>query len=768
MSGQRPDNRDERIQSTATTQQPESHDSGQLRDATTAAPAQRRRTTKPPRTQPKRTSATPAAKLTGVVGDASSSGSRSGEDVRKRGWFWHWNSIVTQYAPLIGLKGVGLLNSYTVWTDRREESPHRGYAFPSQQSEADFYGEDRAELITINKILVALDLIEIRKEMVLRVDGQGRRWKVPHNLYRVKDHGDDTSLTAEDVMRVVELAGKDRAVYRYLRRIFSPRFDPIDGDNVWHQILEEVRQAETWQRLAARTERDERKASARSKAGHASRRENEDTGLFSLPKNGDNATGEATPSDSNDSTVNDSVTGDEQGGGSPEETSVAITNNGLAIDDELSNNGSGETGASSVAATNRGEATNVQPSNTTYYQSITTTTGDDQFISERDVRTQRRSDNDRFGTEQPPDSTRSEDQAWILFEEANGRMASAAERRQVRQLAERIATMGFSDDADSWKLIAAAIEDAVAAGSAFVATKRIREIVLRWSRDGVPAEYAENVSVAGTGDNASRSGLRPVTSGSDGSHRVVATVSMPNGMSGEQVWAAVERAMRAELGEEITGDLFAATAIVGYDAGEVVIAVGDERQCEAFTVVHRDRVVRSLRGVLRRPVRLTVIGNRPDPDDGNDGTSRAAASRERVDRPRPARRAPIAPAPVVTLGAMPVFTIDGCGMTNRQVWALVLNELREGGAVGRAELDSWLRDAVLLAVDERDEDVRVQLGVPHALAKSRVEGRLLSPVRQELARLLGLDESELVIGVGLIRDWLDDGSDGDVRASARG
>ena len=79
-------------------------------------------------------------------------------------------------------------------TDRREESPHRGYAFPSQQSEADFYGEDRAELITINKILVALDLIEIRKEMVVRADPQGRRWKVPHNFYRVKDHGDDFTL----------------------------------------------------------------------------------------------------------------------------------------------------------------------------------------------------------------------------------------------------------------------------------------------------------------------------------------------------------------------------------------------------------------------------------------------------------------------------------------------------------------------------------------------------------------------------------------------
>ncbi len=123
---------------------------------------------------------------------------------------------------MLGLKGIGFLNSYTVWTDRREESPHRGYAFPSQQSEADFYGEDRAELITINKILVALDLIEIRKEMVLRTDEQGRRWRVPHNFYRVKDHADGSSLTAADVLRVVELADRDKAVYRYVRRLFSP------------------------------------------------------------------------------------------------------------------------------------------------------------------------------------------------------------------------------------------------------------------------------------------------------------------------------------------------------------------------------------------------------------------------------------------------------------------------------------------------------------------------------------------------------------------
>src|ERR687894_1181676 len=198
--------------------------------------------------------------------------SRGGEDVRRRGWFWHWNALVTQYAPLIGLKGVGLLNSYTVWTDRREESPHRGYAFPSQQKEADFYGEDRAELITINKILVALDLIEIRKEMVVRADPQGRRWKVPHNFYRVKDHGDDFTLGTADVLRVAELAARDRSVYRYVRRVVSARWSPLDGGNVLGGIPPEVRLTPVWQGLAARAASEENRASARTRAGHAARK----------------------------------------------------------------------------------------------------------------------------------------------------------------------------------------------------------------------------------------------------------------------------------------------------------------------------------------------------------------------------------------------------------------------------------------------------------------------------------------------------------------
>ena len=159
-------------------------------------------------------------------------------------------------------------------------------ATPSLRSsrEADFYGEDRAELITINKILVALDLIEIRKEMVPRTDEKGRRWKVPHNFYRVKDHDDGFSLTSRDVMKVAILADQDRAVYRYVRRMFSPKFSPIDSQNVWHAILEEVRETDVWQALAARTEADESKASARSRAGHAARRAKDATPVFSVPE----------------------------------------------------------------------------------------------------------------------------------------------------------------------------------------------------------------------------------------------------------------------------------------------------------------------------------------------------------------------------------------------------------------------------------------------------------------------------------------------------
>jgi hypothetical protein len=459
-----------------------------------------RHTRRVPRRQgPPRASRPNASGVTGVVGDRSDANTeRSGDDTRRRGWYWHWNSIVTQYAPLIGLKGVGLLNSYTVWTDRREESPTRGYAFPSQQREAAFYGEDRAELITINKILVALDLIEIRKEMVLRTDEKGRRWRVPHNFYRVKDQGDGFTLTSDAVDRVVALADSDATVYRYVRRIFSEKFAPIDAANTWHGILEELRPTERWQRLAAKTAKTEKRASARSKAGHASRRTQTDEAGFSLPSDRDTATPESTPAatgfDSgelaNDSR-NDSV-----------DTDVASTNTGSQVDVARANSGFDQNRPTSDAGSNKARPTSVRPSNSMYNQESTTTT---------------ENQNDRstvvgaLPETPPPVDLPVRERAFRQFEEANDRNATKAEQRLLGALARDLQERAGLDPAESWGWIADAVDEAVAAGSAFVAPRRVGEIVIRWSRDG-------RGDTGGSAQSQRRS--QPVTRDRDASHRL--------------------------------------------------------------------------------------------------------------------------------------------------------------------------------------------------------------------------------------------------------
>ena len=561
--------------------------------------------------------------VTGIVGDASATGTRSGEDTRRRGWFWHWNNIVTQYAPMIGLKGVGLINSYTVWTDRRESSPHRGYAFPSQQSEADFYGEDRAELITINKILVTLDLIEIRKEMMPRTDEKGRRWKVPHNFYRVKDHGDGFTLTARDVMKVAELADRDRAVYRYLRRMFSPKFSPIDTQNVWHAILEEVRETEVWQRLAAKTAKEESKASARSRAGHAARRTNDATAVFSLPEASDSEESESTVADSR----NDSTTGAIRQSNWQRQTSVAHTNNGLETSDEQSNTGLAENAEPTVAPTNRAPETIVEPTNSMYYQSLTTTTTHDAqgFLVSGLSGTE-------GGPGRIPDNGRDESHGIRLFEEANNRVSTPAERRLLRQLAERFHQVAANSGSSGWDWLGYAIDDAVAAGSAFVAPKRLREILTRWERDGLPGEYAPHTAAS---DTSSQVTNRPVTSDRVVSHRPTAQ--------------------------------------------EREVPVVEAKDEEPFVV--------------------------------------------------------------------PVFTVDTCGMTNRQIWSAVLGDLQFSGAIGRADISTWLRDAAVIALGDDGELV---IGVPHELARRRASGRYLGAIRQAVERVTGI---AFGIEVVLIRDW---------------
>lgn len=440
-----------------------------------------------------------------TVIDVDFSEVRTGEDVRQRGWFWHWNELHTEYGPLLRQSGIGLLTSYIVYTDRREGSPHRGFAFPSLQLQAAFTGADRAELITINQILVALDLLEIRKEMVTRADEQGRQWRVPHNLYRVKDKSDSRHLTAADVLRVLELAERKREVYRHIRHIFSAGFTPISRGNVWHALREELRETPPWQRLAARAARDEARFSARSRAGHAARKSTTgaasgmDPALEPIPSI-EELRGEQAPIAGVQATTagGEIVPGV---GAAPVdgETSVAKSNRGSAARVAPSNEGSDPDSSTMDDPSNRAPATRVAPSNPMYDQSFQTTRTTTASDSSEGIDQTRRGGvtaapepvNDAVTEESPalsqvtaPGHGPDRAAALLAFTEANGREASPAEERLLAGIAGEGDGLIGGEISSGWAVVRAAIYEAVDSGSSYVAPKRVREIVRRWLRDG--------------------------------------------------------------------------------------------------------------------------------------------------------------------------------------------------------------------------------------------------------------------------------------------
>ncbi len=660
-----------------------------------------------------------------VAGVDATTTTQSGTDTRKRGWFWHWNSIVTQFAPLIGLKGVGLLNSYTVWTDRREDSPNRGYAFPSQQSEADFYGEERSELITINKILVALDLIEIRKEMIVKPDAQGRQWRVPHNFYRVKDHDDGYVLSAPAVLGVIYLADRDRNVYRYLRRIFSTRFSPIGSESVWNDIMPTLRRDPTWQRLAAKVETEERRASDRTRAGHAARQSAAASAvLFSVPTSGDNGSANDM---SNDSEAADGVNG-LQGGATAVATgneglsgsdgiAVAWTNRGSGVDVGGSNEGSGRNRPSSVAETNDEEPTIVAPTNTMYDQSLSTTrtTTDTGPTNEIDAagtasgtRLSRRIAARRTGrvgsasgasimTEQTPVTEAARVSAEVrpaadgagpdagavairAFEDANDKPSTTAQRQLLTTLAERFdaAARGSAASSTGWAWVTAAIYEAVESGSAYVAPRRIREILARWERDGRP-------------------------SGDD-----------DPGRAGRKATREFGRAMANRDDMPVRGSRATTRTTPAFVPGN---------------------------SPIRRPA---VVAEQPTASDSPIASVRTAPRRAgphrgstTVSATPPASEPTIPAVPPVTRRSVPTtssFTVVECGLASTQVWSAMLTELALGGEIAHADLDGCVRGAELIG---RNEDGALVIGASSAVTQRRAS-RYLPAIRRAAETIVGV------------------------------
>jgi hypothetical protein len=634
---------------------------------------------------------------------------RGVEDARRRGWFWHWNTIITQYAPLVGLKGVGLLNSYTVWTDRREESPLHGYAFPTQQAEADFYGEDRAELITINKILVALGLIEIRKEMVLRVDERGRRWRVPHNLYRVRDHQNGYNLTIEDVLRVVELAATDQPVYRSIRRIFSPRFAPIDSDNVWHQILPVLREHPGWQELAQRALKEDARTSARTKAGHARRSKPSNETSNSLDsvsrQEGDGGDSGVTLETKERTGSQSSVAPTNQGSA----ITVAMTNNGSGPDDDRSNNGLDQNEETIADQRNEGGDNNVGQSNTTYNQvSNTTTTTTTASVTQLE-----RARENGAGPVPGPSLA-----VVACFEAANNRPATPLEAELLAELERAFAgrAQRAGETGSAW--VVAAIREAVSSGSRFVAPKRVREILNRWASasDGVrpgvapPPEAITIMSSPPPGDFA-----------------------LPHGQGANATWEHTLRLLSSVMEQDEIERLLAGSSIRDYRAGTVKVLTTSREAAERLSVEYYDLVSRKLAEAMRRPVRIEFF-------------SSEAAPGEKVGPPV-AERAPDRTSATVSNRPLPLpsFMLAG-GLTNQQLWSMALDALAT--RFSPATWETWVRPVALIGADE---DGTLVLGAPNAFAQRRLASRLLDEIARVLSELLDRPVGARVV---VTQEWL--------------
>ncbi|TVR75696.1 MAG: hypothetical protein EA415_03115 [Sphaerobacteraceae bacterium] len=644
---------------------------------------------------------------------------RSGEDIRRRGWYWHWNSIVTQYAPLIGLKGIGLLNSYTVWTDRREDSPHRGYAFPSQQAESVFYGEDRAELITINKLLVALDLIEVRKEMVLHADAKGRRWRVPHNLYRVKDNANGFNLTVEDVLRVAELALKTPAVYRYIRRVFSPNFSPIDPNNPWHEILPAVRQTETWQKLTAKAAREDARASARSKAGHKKRKGKADTATQHVDSSGAQPQEEDVAQFEDDST---SVASSNIGHG----TSVRGTNNGSTIDVAESNRAFDLKTQTIDAVINEGGSTVVEPANRTYNQetlNTTTTTTDDDLERHQDAE-----------SGYPPAGRAGDGAGPVLqasatvlaaFESANDRSATTLERELLGELERDFADAAQRVDQSPSVWVVDAIREAVNSGSRFVAPKRIREILSRWStanQRGVRtrAEGSESGSAVGRASSSTPRSSRRRKDELGSAWRSILTE-----LQSTSVWADV-------------GDVLAGSAIAGENQGRIRIEISSPSLSEEMQAYLRQEIEPRFIDYLERTISLQFeVAQSSQQDNQPPGTAPDGEGQG----PETAASDSALAGPLPT----PRFSIAD-GLTNAQVWAAAQEELR--GRVSSANFETWIRPASLIGRDAQD---RLVLGVPNRFAQQRIESKLLPDIQAVVSNIVG-QPVEVVVAIS--RQWL--------------
>ena len=299
---------------------------------------------------------------------------------------------------------------------------------------------------------------------------------------------------------------------------------------------------------------------------------------------------------------------------------------------------------------NRGQATAVDQTNRTYNQTelttTTTTAGPNESISNEPAAAHAERESNVFdkpdGASQRPvtaaeplvtgirersrrsgraDGRAGEEAAVRAFEDANGRRSTPAERQLLRGLADRFdpAARERSEPGrdTGWAWLTAAVYEAVEAGSAFVAPRRLREIMARWEREGLPSGDGSRQTADGSDQPSAVSRLHGTETAdlrlpaADSVLGDAPDFALPHGFGSRRTWEFAISLLSGALEPGVLRELVAGTAIVGYRDGEVTIAAPDANQAERIAGDYAGLIARKLGEAMRRPVRLAVLLTAP-------------------------------------------------------------------------------------------------------------------------------------------------------------
>jgi hypothetical protein len=295
-----------------------------------------------------------------------------------------------------------------------------------------------------------------------------------------------------------------------------------------------------------------------------------------------------------------------------------------------------------------------------------------------------------------------------MFEAANDRRTRPLERILLAELerdADPAARAVGSTGAD-W--VVAALREAVASGSTFVAPKRVREIVNRWSAAGAGPRGPHQLADARPEPATSAPGL----AGSDPEDvpEPSANVRLPGGASGNAVWSAVLEDLARLLDRAAFDRLLAGSRVTRYWRGTVEVSVPSAAAAGKLSAEYRALVERQVNARLSRPVAVRF-----------EAVPEASAN-----------MAAIGPEPAPMSGHAPPHALSRADVeAGRQLWRAVLDDLAPALALDDLER---VRGVVPLGGDAGGA---LLLGAPSGHARRLLEGRLRAEVERSLTALLG-------------------------------